>query len=145
MSILQCWYITLKCNVAKISWMEDTQDSAKHIDSDHTEIMRTVAQTGVRFRANTHRTTNIVWQCRIQTALVFYSSVLLLVSKNLFILYCNVDIPTYSSSWLCKRIIGMWFLYSPHFKHLWIKLFMARFINKLGVTFHVSTKSHLIS
>lgn len=51
--------------------MEDAQDSAKHIDSDHTEIMRTVAQTVVRFRANTHKTTNIVWQCRIQTALVF--------------------------------------------------------------------------
>lgn len=65
--------------------MEDTQDSAKRIDSDHTEIMRTVARDVARFRANIHKTTNIVWQCRIQTALVFYSSALLLVSKNLFI------------------------------------------------------------
>lgn len=57
--------------------MEDPRNSAKHMDSDYTKIMRTAAQTVAMFKANLHKTTNTA--CVVAQkpeSIMFYSSAL---------------------------------------------------------------------
>lgn len=57
--------------------MEDPQNSAKYMDYDYTKIMKTIAQTVARSRANIHKTTNIAClAAQNLESIRFYSSAL---------------------------------------------------------------------